>query len=432
MSEHSLSWNRLPIVNPLKTQHLLSSELPQEPLYPLLAHGNGRSYGDVCLNDQGTLLLTKGMNKLIAFDKQKGILKAQSGILLNEILDIIVPQGWFLKVTPGTSLATLGGSVANDVHGKNHHIAGSFGHHIRRLTLVRSDNTIMNCSANENAELFFATIGGLGLTGLIADIEIQLHRIHNRLIWCKNQPFRSLDEYWDLNKEAQLQWPSSASWIDCLSGGNQLGRGVMFLGRHAGTSHHPSRKSKRNVNFPVSPPFSLINQFSLRVFNELYFHAHKAKKSFLSDYRPFFYPLDRIGNWNRIYGKKGFYQYQCVLPPKTERDGIKELLKTIRKSKQGSFLAVLKSFGATPSLGMLSFPRPGTTLALDFPNQGNSSLKLFESLDIIVKEAGGALYAGKDARMSSEMFRFSNPRLKEFLPYIDPHFSSHFWKRVNS
>lgn len=431
MAKQYLSWNRLPRVTPPRIHTLSSPQLPNQPSYPMLAHGNGRSYGDVCLTAKGTLMLTRGLDRWIAFDAEKGILRAQAGLLLQDILSFIVPQGWFLSATPGTSLITLGGAVANDVHGKNHHVSGSFGHHVRSLTLLRSDGSSLTCSKNENAALFFATIGGLGLTGLIVDVEIQLHRIHNPLMWCQNRPFYNLEEYWSLNALTQSQWPSSASWIDCLSGGNKLGRGVMFLGKHASASKQPLVTKKRTLSMPLTPPFSLINSISLWAFNETYFHTHKTKKSFFSDYRPFFYPLDSIGHWNRIYGINGFYQYQCVLPPETERDGIKALLESIRQSGQGSFLAVLKSFGTMPSLGMLSFPRAGTTLALDFPNQGNNTLTLFERLDAIVRDCGGALYSGKDARMSAEMFKLSNPRWEAFLPYIDPQFSSHFWERVN-
>lgn len=430
MNSEYLSWNRLPRVAAKSYHSLSEAKLPNSPDYPLLVRGNGRSYGDVCLNARGSLCLTNTLDKLIAFDGEKGILRAQAGLLLRDILAFIVPQGWFLSATPGTSLISLGGAVANDVHGKNHHVAGSFGHHVRSLTLIRSDGETLSCSADSNADLFYATIGGLGLTGFIADVEIQLLRIHNPLMWCQNRPFYNLDEYWALNAETQALWPSSASWIDCLSGGNKLGRGVMFLGKHAAANAQPFIGAKKPLSVPLEPPFSLINKTSLWGFNELYFHTHKAEKSFFSDYRPFFYPLDSIGNWNRIYGRRGFYQYQCVLPPQSERDGIRELLKTIRHSGQGSFLAVLKSFGNMPSLGLLSFPRAGTTLALDFPNRGDKTLKLFERLDAVVSECGGALYAGKDARMSPAMFAQSNPRLAEFTPHIDSQFSSHFWERV--
>lgn len=425
-----LSWNRIPKLENQTVKILDTPQLPKDVNFPILTQGNARSYGDVCLNHQGTLLSTRYLDKFIAFDPAIGVLKAQSGVLLHDILALVIPQGWFLSVTPGTSLVSLGGAVANDVHGKNHHVVGSFGHFVKSLVLYRSSGEVLQCSAQENSQLFYATIGGLGLTGLIAEVEIQLKRIHNPLMWCENRAFNNLDEYWQLNDEMQPIWPCSASWVDCVSKGQKLGRGVMFLGQHASAHAQPFVANKKQLSVPIDLPFSLVNTLSLHAFNELYFNKNKKNKVFFSDYRPFFYPLDSILHWNRIYGKKGFYQYQCVLPPETERDGVKALLDEIQKSGQGSFLAVLKSFGAIPSLGMLSFPRLGTTLALDFPNKGQGTLKLFERLDSIVREAKGALYPAKDARMPADMFELSYPKLSEFSQYIDPQFSSYFWERM--
>lgn len=425
-----LSWNRIPKLDNQFVKILDMAKIPNKIVSPILVQGNGRSYGDVCLNDQGTLLSTRNLDKFITFNPEKGILKAQSGVLLRDILALVIPQGWFLSVTPGTSLASLGGAVANDVHGKNHHIAGSFGHFVKSLSLYRSTGEVLTCSATENSALFYATIGGLGLTGFIAEVEIQLQRIHNPLMWCENRAFDNLEEYWQLNAEMQPIWPCSASWVDCVSKGKKLGRGIMFLGQHASAHAQPLIPKKKQLSIPYDIPFSLVNTISLHAFNELYFHKNKKNKVFFSDYRPFFYPLDSILHWNRIYGSRGFYQYQCVLPPETEKDGVKALLDEIQKSGQGSFLAVLKSFGSIPSLGMLSFPRLGTTLALDFPDKGTMTLKLFERLDSIVREAKGALYPAKDARMSAEMFELSYPKLSDFCQYIDPEFSSHFWERM--
>ena len=349
---------------------------------------------------------------------------------MHDILSFVVPQGWFLGTVPGTSLATLGGAVANDVHGKNHHVAGSFGNHVRGFWLIRSDGSMVECSRTQNTGLFYATIGGLGLTGLIAQVEVQLTRIHNPLIWCENRVFHNLDEYWQLNDAAQQNWQCAASWIDCLSHGNKLGRGVMFLGNPAPAQTQAYFDKPRQFSFPIELPFSLINHVSLAAFNELYFHTHKAAKSFLSHYRNFHFPLDGILYWNRIYGKTGFYQYQCVLPKHSERDGIRTLLDEIQRSGQGSFLAVLKSFGDIAPEGLLSFPRLGTTLALDFPNGGTKTLKLFERLDAIVRESQGALYPAKDTRMPRDLFELGYPKLNEFIQHIDPKFSSHFWQRM--
>lgn len=425
-----LSWNRLPKCSAQVYRVLDSDKLPQDILYPVLAQGNARSYGDVCLQNKGSILLAKNLDKFLQFDPAQGILVAQAGVLLRDVLTLVVPQGWFLSVTPGTSLVTLGGAVANDVHGKNHHVAGSFGHYVRRLVLHRSTGEVLQCSPTENVDFFKATIGGLGLTGLITEVEIQLQRIQNPLMWCENRAFYSLDEYWQLNQELQPLWPCSASWIDCLSSGKNLGRGVMFLGQHAPVHQFPFIQNKKQLSVPFDLPFSLVNTLSLYAFNELYFTKNKKEKRFFSDYRPFFYPLDSILHWNRIYGRKGFYQYQCVLPPESERDGVKALLDEIQKSGQGSFLAVLKSFGSIESIGLLSFPRLGTTLALDFPNKGEKTLQLFQRLDAVVKEGGGALYPAKDARMSREMFELGYPQLNKFMSFKDSQFSSHFWERM--
>lgn len=433
MSREFASWNRLPNIQAKSYYSLTTPRLPDAEVAPrpLLTYGNGRSYGDVCLNSRGTLLLGKTLNKIISFDAQTGVLRAYAGMQLNELLAFSVPQGWFLPTTPGTSLITLGGAVANDVHGKNHHIAGTFGHHIRELTLIRSDaDNELICSKTQNSDLFYATIGGLGLTGLITEIEIELSRIHNPLMWCENRRFCNIEEYWSLNAELQPLWPCAASWLDCFSSGKNIGRGIMFLGKHAAAAEQPFIGRKHNLTVPVDIPFSLINNLSVRLFNDVFFKTHKSKL-FFSDYRPFFYPLDSVYRWNRIYGYKGFYQYQCILPPENEKDGMYALLDIIRKSKQGSALVVLKSFGTTASNGLLSFPRPGTTLALDFPNKGKITLALMNELDQVVCQAKGALYPAKDARMSREMFELSYPQLNIFRRYVDPQFSSHFWERMN-
>lgn len=431
MSSTWLSWNRIPSIQPLHVRELDTPMLPSDLPSPYLARGNGRSYSDICLNQRGTLLSTRLLDRFISFDVVTGILRAQAGILLRDILALIVPQGWFLGTVPGTSLATLGGAVANDVHGKNHHTAGSFGHHVRSLQLQRSDGHLLECNREQNQGLFHATIGGLGLTGLITEVEVQLTRIHNPYMWCENRVFHHLDEYWLMNQQVQSHWSCVASWIDCLSNTNRLGRGVMFLGNPAPAHTTSIVLPPKSLSFPVEPPFSLVNPLSLKLFNEFYFNIHRKTKAFLSDYHRFHFPLDSILNWNRMYGKKGFYQYQCVLPPDTEQDGIRALLNEIQRSKQGSFLAVLKSFGHRASEGMLSFPRKGTTLALDFPNGGKDTLKLFNRLDSIVREAQGTLYPAKDTRMPRDLFEQGYPQLQTFTQFIDPQFSSHFWERLN-
>lgn len=425
------SWNKYPRVSHRRVVSLSARQdsLP-EIGGSLLVFGNGRSYSDVCLNDGGDLLLSQGLDRFISFDRQSGELRCESGVLLKDILELIVPQGWFLPVTPGTRFATVGGAIANDVHGKNHHRNGTFGHHVRSLELLRSDGQRMVCSQTENAEMFLATVGGLGLTGLICWAELKLIPIGNAYMLTESRRFRSLDEFWEINLSSEKTWPYTVAWIDCLSGAKGGLRGVFFAGAHAPAQKAlPVFREKRR-SVPFTPPISLINQLSLRAFNAAYFRQRLSCGPVLSHYVPYFYPLDGVLNWNRIYGKKGFFQYQCVLPPEASKAALTELMKRIANSGQGSFLAVLKTFGQRESLGMLSFPRPGATLALDFPNLGEKTHRLFSELDAVVAEAGGALYPAKDARMPAAMFRAGFPRWEAFTNYIDPRFSSGFWRRV--
>ncbi len=426
-----LSWNRIPRIAPERVELLIDRRRPLPSTgWPLLAHGQGRSYGDVCLTDQGTLMLTRGLDHLIDFDAATGVLRCEAGVTLDELLALAVPQGWFLASTPGTRYATVGGAVANDVHGKNHHVAGTFGHHVRALELVRSSGERLECRPDQEAGLFQATIGGLGLTGLISWVELQLTSVHNAWIWMESRRFRNLDEFWLMNEQAEASWPYTVAWVDCLARGKNRGRGVLLCGRHAPPQPELPVFRSRHRRVPVDPPISLINSLSLRAFNELYYRKPVNPQGSLCHYLPFFYPLDAIQDWNRIYGRKGFYQYQCVLPPAEARAATYGLLGAIAASGQGSFLAVLKTFGDRPSLGMLSFARPGTTLALDFPDRGGDTLRLLNELDAIVREAGGALYPGKDARMPADLFQAGYPRWQQFAEFIDPAFSSSFWRRV--
>ncbi|MED5389216.1 MAG: FAD-binding oxidoreductase [Pseudomonadota bacterium] len=428
------SWNRLPKLEPdalhalAHRKEVVPSSLPR----PLLAYGNGRSYGDVCLTDKGTLLLTRSMDRFIHFDPHNGVLRCEAGVTLGDILELVVPRGWFLPCTPGTRCVTVAGAVANDVHGKNHHVAGSFGHHVRAFELWRSNGQVIECRPEVESSWFQATVGGLGLTGLIRWVEFQLMPIQNPWMWVESRRFDSLQDFWMLNREAEASFPYTVSWIDCLAKGGAQGRGILFAGRHAASqSVTPVFREKRK-SIPFDPPISLINSASLRAFNALYFRQSIKPQGALVHFTPYFYPLDAINHWNRIYGQKGFYQYQCVIPPENAEIAIAELLNAIARTGQGSFLAVLKTFGELPSRGMLSFPRPGTTLALDFPNRGAATLRLLSDLDTIVLQAGGALYPAKDARMPADVFQKGFPEWEAFSEYIDPEFSSSFWQRVTA
>lgn len=427
------SWNRYPLVDHAAFIDISdrTGKLPETPA-TMLPFGNGRSYGDVCLNGDGVLLGTRRLDKFISFDVTTGILACESGVLLDDILQVAIPSGWFLAVTPGTRFVTVGGAIANDVHGKNHHVQGTFGHHLRCFELLRSNGDRRICVPGANDGWFEATVGGLGLTGLITWAELQLMPIANAYLETESVRFPSLRDFWELNRAAEARWPYTVAWIDCGTSGPSMGRGILIQGRHAADGTEAGEWRERQLRVPIVPPVSLINPLTLRIFNAAYYHRPAIGGVVLSHYVPYFYPLDAVLDWNRIYGRRGFFQYQCVLPPDSCESGIDALLRRISHAGSGSFLAVLKTFGKCQSLGMLSFPRPGATLALDFPNHGEATHKLFRELDAVVRDAGGALYPAKDARMPAEMFRHSFPRWREFSTYIDPHFSSGFWRRVVS
>lgn len=396
-----------------------------------LPRGNGRSYGDSCLNPQGTLLHARGLDRYIAFDAAAGTITCEAGVTFAEILDLAVPQGWFLPVTPGTRHVTVGGAIANDVHGKNHHRAGTLGHHLLRFELLRTDGSRALHTPRDASGRFEATVGGLGLTGVITWAELALRRIPGPWLESESIRFGDLDEFFALSRESAGSHEYTVAWVDCLARGPALGRGHFIRANHARGQADARAPRGRAVSMPLTPPVSLVNPVSLRLFNSLYYRRQRAARRRESmHYVPYFYPLDGIGHWNRMYGRRGFLQHQCVLPPGEAHRGIAALLDEISRSGSGSFLAVLKVFGERPSPGLLSFARPGTTLALDFPNDGPRVFALLDRLDRIVEEAGGAVYPAKDARMSGETFRRSFPQWQSFVRHIDPRFSSGLWRRV--
>ena len=425
------SWGRLScephLIQPLRDRSRLA--LPGGSGGSALPFGNGRSYGDVCLNPGGRLWTTRGLDRFIAFDPSTGVIECEAGLLLDEIIAVVLPRGWFLPVTPGTRFATLGGAIANDVHGKNHHRAGTLGEHVRSLVLARTDGTIIECSPSSRHEWMAATIGGMGLTGVIVSARMQLMPVPSEWMCTETIAFDTLADFFRLSRDSENQWEYVVSWIDCVHGQGLDTRGIFFRANHA--SHEAAAPKARQRVVPVTPPFSLINQVSLRAFNAAYFLANRLRSGRrLQHLLPFFYPLDSLLGWNRVYGPRGFYQYQCVVPRAAEIDSTAELMKVIRTSGQGSFLAVLKTFVDRPPAGLLSFPLAGTTLALDFPNEGERTEKLFARLDAIVREAGGRLYPAKDARMGRELFEQGYPRLTQFLPYRDAGISSAMSRRL--
>ena len=394
----------------------------------VLAHGLGRSYGDVALNDGGCLLMTPGMDQLISADWKTGRIRASAGLSNEELLRVCVPKGWYLPVTPGTKFVTLGGAVANDVHGKNHHKKGSFGAHVTRIGLMRSDRGLVELSRDENADLFALTLGGLGLTGIILWVELQLAPIQSAYVDVENIPCASLSDFFRLSEESQ-EWDYTVMWVDCFATGDELGRGIFSRARPRSDGRLDVHSTKA-VKWPVPTPGFALNRMSISVFNALYRARPGARYVGEQHYDPFFYPLDKILDWNLLYGSKGFFQHQSLLPPELGEAGIREMLQRIAQSGQGSFLAVLKVHGPETSPGVMSFCREGVSLALDFANKGASTLRLFSDLDAIVRNYGGRVYPAKDSRMSAEFFQEAYPEWTRLEAERDPKVSSSFWRRV--
>lgn len=396
---------------------------------PGLPYGNGRSYGDVCLNPGGRLWTIRGLDRFIAFDGEQGIVECEAGVLLKDIIEMALPRGWFVPVTPGTQYVTLGGAIANDVHGKNHHSAGTFGEHVESLRLRRTDGTTVDCSTSRNRDWLEATIGGLGLTGLIVSARLKMKPVPGPWLDVETLTFGSLDDFFELSAQTEQGWEYSVAWIDCVGGRGRGGRGVFFRGHHVPHDALPPRPRVRSM--PITPPLSLINSVSLRLFNAVYYGTNRRRSGRrVTHYLPFFYPLDHVLEWNRVYGPRGFYQYQCVVPRAVERAATAELLDEIARAGTGSFLAVLKTFGDRAPAGWMSFPMAGTTLALDFPNLGGRTRRLFERLNAIVRAAGGRIYPAKDACMPRELFERGYPRLAEFVRYRDAGISSAMSRRL--
>lgn len=429
------SWGNYPLAeHEVKTLQWRNDAINFAAPTTFLPYGFGRSYGDVPLNDGGTSLHARGLNRIISFDPSQGILHCEAGMSLKEILAFVVPLGWFLPVTPGTQYVTAGGAVANDVHGKNHHGAGTFGCHVHGFELLRSTGEVFWCSSTENTPLFCATVGGLGLTGLILSVQIQLIPITSSGVDTQTKIFDHLEEGLELF-EQHHESTYSVAWVDCLSQGDQLGRGIFSLGEHSMDYSKKSTKGEK-LAVPFNFPSFTLNKWSVKAFNEVYFRNGKrtSGKSTIH-YAPFFYPLDGIKQWNKIYGGKGFFQHQCVVPFGQDGEGkkaIRELLNRISASGNASFLAVLKTFGKHASPGLLSFPMEGITLALDFPNKGPSTLTLLNELDTIVHAHGGRIYPAKDARMAAQDFQTHYPNWEAFCQQMDPKFSSSFWRRVTN
>jgi FAD/FMN-containing dehydrogenase len=397
---------------------------------PWLAFGMGRSYGDVALNAGGRLVDITRLDRLISFDRETGILKAESGVTLENVIRFVLPHGWFLPTTPGTKYVTLAGAIANDVHGKNHHRVGTFGCWVRALELARTDGAVLTCTPDTNAEMFRATIGGLGLTGLITKVTLQLTKVPGAYLDSEEVPFGNLDEFFALAAESDADtWEHTVAWMDCV--GRKAGRGIFMRANWSGERGYDVKLDGLKVTVPIQPPSMMLNSFTIEMFNEMFYRVKQLRsRRMLQHYNSCFYPLDSILHWNRLYGRRGFYQYQCVVPRAVQREAMADLLKLISSTGLASFLVVIKVFGDKPSPGCLSFPMPGTNLALDFPNRGEAVHKLFERMDSIVAEANGRIYPCKDGRMPSAMFKAGYPGWETVARLKDPLTHSDLWERV--
>jgi FAD/FMN-containing dehydrogenase len=427
------SWGRYPRYNATLQPINWQGDFPQilkGEHKSALAVGMGRSYGDACLLADGVLMPTTGMNRILAFDEETGLLTAEAGMTLAQILDFAVPRGWFLPVSPGTKYVTLGGAIANDIHGKNHHIAGTFGCHVPQFELLRSDGTRRICSAIENPDWYAATIGGLGLTGVISWAQLRMRPIVSRKIDYEGIQFHGVDEFLDLTRQSQhIEY--TVSWIDCTSTGKNFARGIFMQGDHAKVPGPLTISPKPKLVFPIEAPGFALNKFTVSAFNTLFFHKQMKKRvTALQDYEPFFYPLDKVLRWNRLYGRTGLLQFQYAIPWENARAGTIAVLQEVAKSGLASFLAVLKAFGDVPSPGMMSFPQPGITLALDFPIKPGRSFPLFERLADMTREFGGRLYPAKDAAMTASQFQAFYPQWEQLSRFRDPALTSSFWERV--
>lgn len=377
----------------------------------VIARGNGRCYGDASLSEN--IFSTKRLNKFISFDRLNGIFECESGVLLSEILKVIVQQGYFLYVTPGTKFISVGGAIASDIHGKNHHAEGCFSEYVIEFTLLNEHGEVLKCSRSENADKFWSTIGGMGLTGIILSAKFKLKNIETAYIRQESIKAENLDEIFTLFEESE-NWTYNVAWIDCLQKGDQIGRSILMRGEHAFLHQIPPKLNDKPLRLqtkfiPTIPfyfPNFVLNNLTVKLFNFFYYRkqAQKVVKNFV-DYESFFYPLDIVNDWNKIYGKSGFIQYQIVIPKARGKEGMRKILETIALSGNGSFLAVLKLFGKNNPEAYNSFPMEGYTLALDF--KVNSELKsLVEKLDQIVEEFGGRIYLTKDSISKSTLTNY--------------------------
>lgn len=398
----------------------LQEIVSRAPERNLIARGLGRSYGDAALNRDSGVILSNQFDRMLGFDEESGVLHCQSAVSLAEIIELFLPRGFFFPVTPGTKFISIGGAIASDVHGKNHHANGSMGEFVVDLHLLTASGAIVRCSRDENTDLFWATIGGMGLTGVILDARIRLQRVDTAYMNVQNERAANIDVALERFFETDHEFAYAVAWIDCLATGNSLGRSVLMRANHASLEDLPVNLRAHPCQFkegikptvPFTFPDFALNPYSMKCFN-IGFNAIHSDASKVVACDSYFYMLDRINHWNRIYGKRGVVQYQIALPPESSRAALIEILEKLTASNRGSFLAVLKTFGP-PSKGLLSFPIQGFTLALDLPYTGTDLIAELQEIDQIVLKAGGRVYLAKDACLSGDVFAQMYPNLEQF------------------
>jgi FAD/FMN-containing dehydrogenase len=409
-------WGRLPMVPGVEET---PEDLERGSESVSLSRGLGRSYGDASLPavPGGTIMSTRRADRILAFDREAGVLRAEAGLSLLEINRIFPARGWASPTQPGTQYITLGGMAASDVHGKNHHVAGSFGEHVRALRMRVPDGRILEVTEAREPDLFRATLGGMGLTGHILEVEVQLEKIPSPWIWGETRPVGDIDELVETIRSESRRWPFTMAWADCTARGAAMGRGILTVGRYAEPHEAPADPPvmRERIGVPFDLPGWVVEPWSIRIFNPLYFHARRLLGGGPAAVhpQPFFYPLDAIRHWNRLYGRRGFAQYQCVLP--LERDGraYRRFFDVLTSRGGASPVAVVKDCGAQ-GRGILSFPMPGITVALDLPFRKGRTQEVVDALNRVVIEAGGRIYLTKDALTRPEDLRRMDPRLDAF------------------
>jgi decaprenylphospho-beta-D-ribofuranose 2-oxidase len=426
------SWGRFPAVESRvyepKTTAELKDAVNKRGLANFLVRGLGRSYGDAALSANGLTAVSKDCSRLLEFDSDKGVMLCDPGIAIGDVMRLALRRGWFPSFTPGTTAVTMGGAVACDVHGKNHHSAGAFSNFLLDFDLTLASGETVSCSRRQNSDLFFATTGGMGLTGIISAVRFSLRKVETAYIKQKTMPAANIDELLSLMQASVPRHEYSVAWLDCLNDGADFGRGVLLLGDHVPLSDLDERlaqspytvAARPEVHLPPLPPLGILNGWSMKLFNSVYYQFQRSQMESLIGLEPFFFPLDVLPDWNRLYGPGGFVQYQCVFPQSDQAASLKAALSLIKQRNIEVYLAALKLFGQDE--GWLSFPMPGLTLALDMPIT-RGLWPFLNELDRLVADCGGRVYLAKDSRLSAQAFRAMYPKFPQWLKVkraVDP------------